>query len=104
MVPLVPTWDKHVDLGLVDLLLRSFWSSLQVFVRAGVISGVFHRGVVKKQRGRVVSVEHEGVRGQRFDPHHVPFAGAADVQDGAGLQDELVLVGHDGGRRQSRGD
>lgn len=75
-----------------------------MFIFAGVIAGVFHRSVVNEQRRRVVSGENEGVRRQRLGPDHVPLTGAADVQHGTGLQDELRLIGDDGWRRQSRGD
>lgn len=101
---LVFTWDKHVDFRLVDLLRLSFLSPLRMFVGAGVIPGVLHRRVVNEERRRVVSRENEGVCRQGLHPDHVPFAGAADVQDGTGQQDELLLVGDDGGRRQSGGD
>lgn len=98
------TWDKHVYSRLIVLFRVVVRLTLGAFIRTHVVPGILHCRVVDEECGRVVPGVHEGVLRQGFGPNHVSFPGAADVEDGVGLQDELVVIGHDGWWRQSRGN
>lgn len=98
------TWDKDIYSSLIVFFRFSLQFTLLGFIGTHVVPGVLYSCVVNEERRRVVPRVNEGVFRQRFNPNDVSFTGTAYVEDGTGLQDELLFVGHNGGRRQAAGN
>lgn len=98
------TWDKHIYSRLIVFFRFAQQFAVLAVIDAHVVAGVLHSCVGDKKRRRVVSCVNEGVFRQGVSPNHVSFTGAAYVEHGVRLEDELFFVGHDGWRRQSGGN